>query len=127
MTKPRRTLKPIPKFESEADERQFWETHDSTPYVDWSAATFTRFSNLKPSTETISLRLPAGVLADLKALANRQDVPYQSLLKMFLADRIAREWRALGPRGALSSQPVQPASRGRRKAASRRRSHAARG
>lgn len=94
MPKPARKLKAIPKFANEAEERRFWETHDSTAYVDWSAAKFVRLSNVKPSTETISLRLPAGLLADLKALANRQDVPYQSLLKVFLADRVASEWRA---------------------------------
>jgi len=98
MAKPSRKLKPIPKFTSEAQERRFWERHDSTAHVDWAAARFVRFSNLKPSTETISLRLPAGLLADLKALANKQDVPYQSLLKVFLADRVAREWRSSGPR-----------------------------
>lgn len=90
----RRTARPIPKFTSEADERRFWETHDSADYVDWSSAVSVRLPNLKPSTETISLRLPSGLLADLKALANKQDVPYQSLLKVFLADRVAREWRA---------------------------------
>ena len=99
MAKPKRSLKPIPEFASEAEERRFWETHDSAAYVDWSSAGFVRFPNLKPSTETISLRLPAGLLADLKALANKQDVPYQSLLKVFLADRVTREWRAIGPRG----------------------------
>ena len=95
-----------PTFTNEAEERRFWETHDTTPYVDWSTARPARFPNLKPSTETISLRLPAGLLADLKALANRQDVPYQSLLKVFLAERVAREWRssrltALQPKKAL--------------------------
>jgi predicted DNA binding CopG/RHH family protein len=100
MAASKQTLKPIPTFRSEAEERRFWETHDSVDYVDWSSATPVRFPNLKPSTETISLRLPAGLLADLKALANKQDVPYQSLLKVFLADRVAREWRAsASPRG----------------------------
>lgn len=63
------SLKPIPEFRSEAEERRFWETHDSTAYVDWSKARFVKFPNLKPSTETISLRLPAPLLSDLKALA----------------------------------------------------------
>src|SRR5262245_53835459 len=94
MAKSRRTRKPVPTFKNELDERRFWETHDTLDYVNWSAAQVVRFPNLKPPTETISLRLPAGLLADLKALANKQDVPYQSLLKMFLADRVAREWRA---------------------------------
>jgi predicted DNA binding CopG/RHH family protein len=102
MARRTRTLKPIPDFASEAEERRFWETHDSTDYVDWSSARPVRFPDLKPSTETISLRLPAGLLADLKALANKQDVPYQSLLKVFLADRVAREWRTVRGRGAAS-------------------------
>lgn len=119
-------LKPIPTFKSEADERRFWETHDSASYVDWSAAQPVRFSSLKPSTETISVRLPAGLLADLKALANRQDVPYQSLLKVFLADRVAREWRASRAPGA-QSKALQPTSRGARKSKLQKASRAARG
>ena len=96
MAKSKQTPRTLPEFRSEAAERRFWETHDTTEYVDWSSAVPARFPNLKPSTETISLRLPVGLLADLKALANRQDVPYQSLLKVFLADRVAREWRTSG-------------------------------
>ncbi len=84
-------LKPIPDFESEGDERAFWETHDTSDYVDWTRASIGIFPNLKPSTETISLRLPASLLAELKVLANKRDVPYQSLLKMFLAERVGRE------------------------------------
>jgi predicted DNA binding CopG/RHH family protein len=86
-------LKPIPKFKSEDEEREFWGTHDSTEYFDWSKARFVTFPNLKLSTETISLRLPAGLLADLKVLANRMDVPYQSLMKVYLAERVDQEWR----------------------------------
>jgi predicted DNA binding CopG/RHH family protein len=127
MVKRKRNLKPIPEFGSEAEERRFWEAHDSTPYVDWSSATLVRFPNLKPSTETISLRLPAGLLADIKALANRQDVPYQSLLKVFLADRVAREWLVVAPRGALSNRALQPTSRAQRKAKPRGQERAARG
>ena len=127
MAKPKKTLKALPEFANEADERRFWETHDSADYVDWSSARSIRFSSLKPSTETISLRLPAGLLADLKALANKQDVPYQSLLKMFLADRVAREWRASGTSGARSIKAVQPTSRAPRKAKPRKRGEAARG
>ena len=89
----RRKLKPIPKFESEDQEREFWATHDSTEYVDWSGARRAVFANLQPSTETISLRLPASLLADLKVLANRMDVPYQSLLKLYLAERVHEELR----------------------------------
>jgi predicted DNA binding CopG/RHH family protein len=88
---PRKKRKAIPRFRSEAEEREFWENHDTTEYVDWSAAEPAAFPNLKSSTETISLRLPVGMLTDLKTLANQRDVPYQSLLKIFLAERIARE------------------------------------
>ena len=81
-----RKLKPIPKFRSEAEEREFWETHDSVDYIDWSQARVVRFPNLQPSTATISLRLPQGMLDELKVLANQRDVPYQSLIKRYLAD-----------------------------------------
>jgi predicted DNA binding CopG/RHH family protein len=81
----------IPTFGSEAEERTFWETHDTSPFADWDKARVAVFPNLKPSTETISLRLPAALLAELKALANKRDVPYQSLLKVFLAERVDRE------------------------------------
>ena len=84
-------LKKVPTFKSEEEEFEFWSTHDSTEYVDWSKAARTSFPNLKPSTKTISLRLPAWLLDELKVLANRQDVPYQSLLKMYLSERIAQE------------------------------------
>jgi predicted DNA binding CopG/RHH family protein len=89
----RKSLKPIPKFESEDEEREFWATHDSTAYIDWSRARPTTFSRLKPSTKTISLRLPELLLENLKMLANKRDVPYQSLLKIFLAERIEQELR----------------------------------
>ncbi len=93
----RKQLKPIPRFRSESDERAFWETHDTADYIDWSRARVGCFPNLKPSTETISLRLPASLLAELKILANKRDVPYQSLLKVFLAERVAREIARQGP------------------------------
>ena len=80
-----------PKFSSEGEERDFWASHDSTDYVDWSKARLASFPNLKPSTETISLRLPESLLGDLKILANRMDVPYQSLLKVYLAERVDQE------------------------------------
>ncbi len=83
--------KRIPKFESEDQERDFWATHDSTEYVGWEKAKRVRFPNLKPSTRTISLRLPETMLDDLKVLANKRDVPYQSLLKIYLAERIKEE------------------------------------
>ena len=82
-------LKPIPVFKNEADERKFWETHDSTDYVDWSKAQRVRFPNLKPSTRSISIRLPIGLLEDIKIAANKRDVPYQSLIKMWLAEKVA--------------------------------------
>jgi predicted DNA binding CopG/RHH family protein len=85
-----RKLKPLPAFESEADERAFWETHDSTDHVDWSKAERARFPNLKPSTRAISLRLPAPLLERIKVAANKRDVPYQSLIKMWLAEKVER-------------------------------------
>jgi predicted DNA binding CopG/RHH family protein len=90
----RKPLKPIPKFETEAQEQEFWSTHDSTAYVDWSKAQRITFGQLKPSTQTISIRLPEALLEDLKLLANKRDVPYQSLLKIFLAERVTQELRA---------------------------------
>ena len=90
----KKPLKPIPKFETEAQEQEFWSAHDSIGYVDWSHAERVTFGQLKPSTQTISLRLPAALLEDLKRLANKRDVPYQSLLKIFLAERVAQELRA---------------------------------
>jgi predicted DNA binding CopG/RHH family protein len=83
--------KNIPEFRDEDEEREFWGTHDSADHVDWRKARPFVFSNLKPSTKTISLRLPEGMLAELKVLANKRDVPYQSLLKVFLSERLAME------------------------------------
>jgi len=83
-------LKAIPDFASEAEEQQFWETHDSTDYVDWSNAQRVVLPNLKPSTETISLRLPKHLLEAIKAAANARDVPYQSLIKVWLQEKIER-------------------------------------
>lgn len=92
MPKPRpKRLKPIPKFRNEDEEFEFWATADSTEYIDWSKARRVSFPNLKLSTATISLRLPQGMLNELKTLANLRDVPYQSLMKVFLWDRIAAE------------------------------------
>ncbi len=93
MSKPRRGLKPIPTFESEDAEGEFWATADSTEYVDWSVARRVQFPNLRPTTTAISVRLPDTLLTELKLLANERDVPYQSLLKMYLADRIKTERR----------------------------------
>jgi predicted DNA binding CopG/RHH family protein len=86
-------LKPIPRFRNEAEERQFWQTHDSTDYVDWSKAQRVQFPNLKPSTRAISLRLPQGLLDRIKVAANKRDVPYQSLIKVWLAEKLDAESR----------------------------------
>ncbi len=84
-------MKKIPEFKNEDEERKFWETHDSSEYISWSKAERVTFSNLKPSVKKISLRLPESMLEELKLLANKRDVPYQSLLKIFLAERIEKE------------------------------------
>ena len=81
-----RKLKPYPAFASEAEERQFWKTHDSTDYLDWSRAKPARFPNLKPSATAISIRLPLSLLEKIKMEANKRDVPYQSLIKIWLAE-----------------------------------------
>lgn len=80
-------LKPIPAFRSEAQERRFWETHDSSDYVDWARAQAVRLPNLKPSTTAISLRLPLPLLERIKIAANKRDMPYQSLIKAWLAEK----------------------------------------
>lgn len=85
MRKPR---KAIPEFRSEAEERAFWETHDSSEYVDWSLARIASLPNLKPSTRTISLRLPESLLERIKIEANKRDMPYQSLIKAWLAEDV---------------------------------------
>lgn len=85
-----KALKPIPEFATEAAEREFWEIHDSTEYLDWSKAVRVRFPNLKPSSSSISLRLPLPLLEQIKIAANKRDVPYQSLIKVWLAERVAQ-------------------------------------
>ena len=84
---------PVPEFRGEDEERLFWAGHDSTEFIDWQAAQRRRFPNLKPSLRTISLRLPVSMIEALKVLANKRDVPYQSLLKVLLAERLERERR----------------------------------
>jgi predicted DNA binding CopG/RHH family protein len=79
-------VKSIPAFKTEAEERKFWETHDSTDYIDWSKAERVRFPNLKPSTTVISM--PLGLIEQIKIAANKRDVPYQSLIKMWLAKKV---------------------------------------
>jgi predicted DNA binding CopG/RHH family protein len=83
--------KHIPKFENEQEERDFWATHDSTDHIDWKRSERVVLPKLKPSLRTISLRLPQSMIEEIKLLANKRDVPYQSLLKTFLADRIETE------------------------------------
>jgi predicted DNA binding CopG/RHH family protein len=105
MPKPKPLLKPVPKFRSEAEEQEFWATADTTEYFDWSQARRVVFPSLKPSTTPISMRLPETLLTDLKRLANEQDVPYQSLMKVYLAERVAAERRAV-----RSNRRLQPST-----------------
>ena len=86
-------LKKVPKFKSEKEELEFWSTHDSAAYLDYSKAKRALFLNLKPSTRTISIRLPESLIEHLKVLANKRDIPYQSLLKMFLVEKVEEEFR----------------------------------
>jgi len=84
--------KTVPTFSNEDEEREFWATHDSSEYIDWNTAERNpTFSRLKPSTRTVSIRLPESLIASLKTLANKRDVPYQSLVKIFLAERVREE------------------------------------
>ena len=86
--------KMVPEFKSEERERAFWAEHDSSDYIDWRSGKRVVFPQLKPSTKTISLRLPEMLLEDLRYLANKRDVPYQSLLKIYLAERVEDELRS---------------------------------
>ena len=81
-------LKKIPKFANESEEREFWLSHDTTDYLDWSKAKRVSFPNLKPTTQSISLRLPLWMLNSIRTTANRQDVPYQSLIKVWLNEKL---------------------------------------
>lgn len=89
-------LKKVPKFKSEKEELEFWSTHDSADYLDYSKSKRALFPNLKPSTRTISIRLPESLIEHLKVLANKRDIPYQSLLKMFLVEKVEEEFREAG-------------------------------
>lgn len=89
-----RKAKKVPEFKSEAEERAFWETHDSSDYVDWGKAQAASFPNLKPSTKTISLRLPESLLDSIKIEANRRDMPYQSLIKAWLMEDVEESRRS---------------------------------
>ena len=95
---PKKNLLKIPRFRSEDEEREFWSSHDSTDYINWSKVRQIKLANLKPSTKTISIRLPESLLEDLKLLANKRDVPYQSLLKIFLAERVQDELQSAARR-----------------------------
>jgi predicted DNA binding CopG/RHH family protein len=88
-----RKLRKLPKFKNEKEEFKFWATHDSTGYVDYSKAQRVLFPNLKPSTRTISIRLPESLITHIKVLANKRDIPYQSLLKMYLIEKEEEELR----------------------------------
>ncbi len=94
MPKVKRRMRKIPKFRNEDQERDFWASHDSTESVDWRQAERVKLPNLRPTTRTISIRLPESMIERLKVLANKRDVPYQSLLKMFVADKIEEELRS---------------------------------
>jgi len=107
MTPPKKkapSKRAIPRFRTEEEERAFWAEADSVDYVDWDAAARVRLTRLKPSTKTISLRLPESMIDELKILANQRDVPYQSLLKIFLAERL--EWERV--RGARVAERLRP-------------------
>jgi predicted DNA binding CopG/RHH family protein len=96
-------LRDIPTFKSEEEEREFWAKHDSTEYIDWDRAEAVVLPKLKPSTKTISLRLPELMLNELRLIANKRDVPYQSLIKMFLKERIDQELKQQGGSSAALS------------------------
>ena len=91
MNRKKAERKPLPPFDNEGEEQQFWAVHEVVDFFDWEKAEEGSFPALKPSTTTISLRLPEAMLEELKVLATEQDIPYQSLIKMYLAERIARE------------------------------------
>ena len=84
-------MKKVPKFKTESGEREFWANADSSDYIDWSQAKRVLLPNIKPSLRTISLRLPELMLEELKLIANKKDVPYQSLIKIFLSERLSKE------------------------------------
>lgn len=87
--------KKIPHFKNEEEESEFWNQNDSSEYIDWSKGKSAIFPNLKPSTQSVSIRLPVGMIESLKVLANKKDVPYQSLMKVFLSERVSKELRAI--------------------------------
>jgi len=116
-----RKPKKIPKFKSEDEEREFWDRHSPLDYFDWSKAKRLVLPNLKPSLTTISLRLPNYLLAELKVLANSRDVPYQSLLKIYLAERVQQELNAFVAREGKVDYSVARMPKARKKLGSRDR------
>ncbi len=92
-------LKATPKFKSEVEERRFWETHDTSEYFDSTKTVLARFPNLKPSTQSISLRLPLSLLEAIRIEANKRDVPYQSLIKVWLSERLKQQSTRLKSEG----------------------------
>ncbi len=94
MPRVKQRMRKVPRFVGEDQERGFWTSHDSTDFVDWRQAERVKLPNLRPTTRTISIRLPESMIERLKVLANKRDIPYQSLLKMFVADRIEEELRS---------------------------------
>lgn len=104
----------VPQFKSEDEERDFWATHDSTDYIDWSKGRIGVFPNLKPSLKTISIRLPESLLESLKTIANKHDVPYQSLMKIYLAERIEEEVLSNGTGGKRANKQIQRTRKSRR-------------
>jgi len=103
----KKEIKPIPVFKSEDEEREFWDKADTSEYFDWSTAKQVRFPNLKYSTESISLRLPLSLLDDIKIMANKMDVPYQSLIKVILADRVKEDNRKYGVNRKIKNGKVK--------------------
>ena len=93
-------LKEIPTFANEDEEREFWASHDSTDYINWDKAEAIILPKLKPSTRTISLRLPELMLNELRVIANKRDIPYQSLIKLFLKERIDQELKSYSRKNA---------------------------
>ena len=89
----RKAIKRIPRFSTERAEREFWRRHDSADYLDWRKAKLVRLAHLKPSTRSISIRLPESLIEDIKVLANKRDIPYQSLLKLYVAQKVEEELR----------------------------------
>jgi predicted DNA binding CopG/RHH family protein len=100
--------KPIPKFRTEARERAFWAAHDSKEFLNWKQSERQVFPRLTPSLKTISLRLPELLLEELKLLANKRDVPYQSLLKLYLAERVEEELQLVRARGSKPKRTNAP-------------------